>query len=217
MAKSAKKTNHDATIIAQAVADALKGDAMPNQSISALGEIDLTAHPLPQDFGTFAGVKKVITTIPARKPNNQAYFRVHPDEAWQQAAFVLQLKEDSEFYYVLPALCYELAQEARAKMLYTYITRDGNVGVWPINMPGDDGRLDNWSQSAHTAATMAQGQWVRLVANRTVGAYDVMTASLADAPIWPDLSFKEILNLAFKGRIISSLDHPIVKRLRGEI
>ena len=32
---------------------------------------------------------------------------------------------------------------------------------------------------------------------------------------WPDLSFAEILRLGFKGYVITSLDHPVVQRLRG--
>ena len=34
-------------------------------------------------------------------------------------------------------------------------------------------------------------------------------------PIWPELSFDAIYRIAFKDRVIRSLDHPVVKRLRG--
>ena len=34
-------------------------------------------------------------------------------------------------------------------------------------------------------------------------------------PDWPELSFAEIFRIAFKDRLINSLDHPVVKRLRG--
>lgn len=180
--------------------------------------LDLTALRLPQNFGSVAGVKKVVTTVPVRKPGNQSFVRVHPAAEWQLSALILQLKEDGECYFVLPDLAADLSQEVRAKQLYTYVGRDGNVALWPVNLPGEDGRLDQWSQSAHTAAQMAQTSWIRMVANRHVGAYDVYEApSLSDEPIWPELSFKDVLNLAFKDRLITSLDHPIVKRLRGEI
>lgn len=183
-----------------------------------LASLDLTALRLPQNFGAAAGVKKVTTTVPVRKPGNQTFARVHPDAAWSMAALVLQLKEDGECYFVLPSLADELAQEVRPKQLYTYVGRDGNVALWPVNLPGEDGRLDTWSQSAHDAAKIAKSKWVRMVANRHVGAYDVFEArSVSDEPVWPDLSFRDVLNLAFKDRLITSLDHPIVKRLRGEI
>lgn len=180
--------------------------------------LDLSAIRLPQNFGAVAGVKKVITTVPCRKPSNQVFIRVRDGQDWQMPAAVLQLKEDGECYLVMPELYAELAQEVRPKLLYTAITRDGNPFLWPVNMPGEDGRLDAWSQSAHIAAEMAQRSWVRLVANRTTGAYDVMeAANLAEVPTWPELSFQELVNLAFRDKLIDSLDHPIVKRLRGEI
>jgi hypothetical protein len=133
-------------------------------------------------------------------------------------AAVLQLKEDGECYLVAPHLLSELSQEVRPKILYTGVTREGNPFLWPINMPGEDGRLDSWSQSAHNAADIAGMAWIRLVANRSVGAYDVMQATaLVEEPTWPELTFKELINLAFRDKVISSLEHPVVKRLRGEI
>lgn len=183
-----------------------------------LGGYDLEAMRLPQNFGGIAGVKKVLTTVPCRKPSNQIFIRVHPDEAWSMTAAVLQLKEDGECYLVLPELYVELAQEVRPKMLYTGMTRDGNPFLWPVNMPGDDGRLDSWSQSAHTAANLAKKNWVRLVANRTVGAYDVMQATnLVEEPVWPELTFGGLINLAFRDKVIDSTNHVIVRRLRGEM
>lgn len=182
------------------------------------GGYDLESMRLPQNFGAIAGIKKVLTTVPCRKPSNQAFIRVRPDEAWSMSAAVLQLKEDGECYLVLPELYADLAQEVRPKLLYTAITRDGNPFLWPVNMPGDDGRLDAWSQSAHTAASLAKKSWVRLVANRTVGAYDVMQATnLVEEPAWPELTFEELVKLAFRDKVIDSLDHVIVRRLRGEM
>ena len=180
--------------------------------------LDLTAFRLPQNFNAVGGVKKLITSVPGRKPGTQTYFRVRPGDDWRMEALILQLKEDGESYFVMPQLACELASECRPKMLYTYVDRDGNLGIWPINLPGEDGRLDAWSQSAHTAAAHAEERWVRLLANRHVGAYDVIEATnLAEEPQWPDLDFKKVLSLAFKERLITSMSHPIVRRLRGEI
>jgi hypothetical protein len=50
------------------------------------------------------------------------------------------------------------------------------------------------------------------------GCYDVAVAPEGVAePKWPEISLRELLRLAFgKGKLINSLDHPILKRLRGE-
>lgn len=197
------------------------GDDLSQHSVAAApfaADLDLTAFRVPSNFNAIGGIKKVITSVPAKKPGTQTYFRVHPGAEWQMQALILQLKEDGDNYFVLPNLFDELANECRPKQLYTYVTREGNVGLWPVNMPGEDGRLDPWSESAHAAAKHAQEHWVRLVANRHLGAYDVMEATgLVDEPKWPDFDFKKLLSLGFKDRIISDLSHPIIRKLRGEM
>jgi hypothetical protein len=51
-----------------------------------------------------------------------------------------------------------------------------------------------------------------------IGAYDVFEASSTiPEPEWPkDLTFEQMLRIAFKGRLVDSLSHPVLKRLRGE-
>ena len=55
-------------------------------------------------------------------------------------------------------------------------------------------------------------------ANMSAGGYDCWqaTGNLPD-PTWSDLSFRELLKLAFKDKYIDSQDHPILRRLRGEV
>lgn len=153
-----------------------------------------------------------------RKPGNQTFFRVHPDADRRFQAAMLQLKDDGECFLVSRPIVPDVAQEIRAKQLYYALTRDGIPFLWPVNLPGEDGRLDSWSQSAHAAAQIAESSWVRLVANRGFGAYDVMQATgNLDEPNWPDLDFEAVLQLAFKDRVINSADHPVIRRLRGEL
>ena len=35
-------------------------------------------------------------------------------------------------------------------------------------------------------------------------------------PRWPTLSFREIIRNAFRDRMIESLDHPVIRELRGD-
>jgi hypothetical protein len=67
------------------------------------------------------------------------------------------------------------------------------------------------------AVELAQKSWVRVSANMDVGGYDVLTATgTIPEPEWPGLSFAEILRIAFRHKLIDSLDHPVLKKLRGE-
>jgi hypothetical protein len=65
---------------------------------------------------------------------------------------------------------------------------------------------------------MAMQRWVRVKANMSLGAYEVYEASAnIPEPAWPgDLTFDQMLKIAFKGRLVDSFDHPVLKRLRGE-
>lgn len=180
-------------------------------------QFDPSRLRLKQDFADSVGVKKALITVPVRKPNRQDFVRVHPDTTYRLETALLEFKEERESYLVDPELWYELPGEIVPKVLYTTINRQGVLTLWPIRLPGEDGRHDEWNRSALIAADMAQNRWVRVAAKMSLGAYEVSEAvgKIPD-PEWPDVSFKEILRIAFKDRFINSLDHPVVRRLRGE-
>lgn len=169
---------------------------------------------LPQDFGAGLGVKKLLTTLPVRRPDRQWFVRVHPTLRIETAVF--ELKEERETYLVSPEMRAEIPGELVAKALLLAVTRQNSPFLWPIRLPDESGRLDEWNRSAAEAAKLAETQWVRLVANRSLGAYDTFlaTGDLPD-PGWPDLDLEALLKLAFRDRYISSLDHPVVQRLLG--
>jgi hypothetical protein len=104
-----------------------------------------------------------------------------------------------------------------AKRLYLAVNTTKTVFLWPVKLPGPDGQIDSWNQSAGEIADLAKHQWVRVMSNRDLGAYDPKSASnLTTEPVWPHVSFEEILRIAFKGKVISSLEHPKLRQLRGE-
>jgi len=181
-------------------------------------QFDLNALRLSQDYAELAGVRKLLTTVPVRKPGPQDFFRVHPDEAWRLQTAVIEVKEDREVYLVSPALREELIGEFVPVALYTAINRQKITFLWPVKLPGPDGRHNRWHQSAMEAAELAMTRWLRLQANMALGAYELFAAagSLED-PQWPEVGFAELLRIAFRDRFIDSLEHPVVRRLRGEI
>ncbi len=180
---------------------------------------DLSALRLTQSYAALAATRKIITQVPIRKPDKQWYFRVHPDPKWRFEAAILDFKEDrNECYVVVPELYPELSLEVAPKALFTTINRQKVLTLWPVKLPGEDGRIDSWNQSALEAAERAKHRWIRLVPNMGLGGYDLYEAQGdLPEPEWPDLSFEQILKIAFKGRVINSPDHPALKRLRGEI
>ena len=177
---------------------------------------DLSRLRLSQNFAEKVGVKKALLTVPVRKPGRQEFIRVHPGEDMVIQTAVIELKEDHETYLVEPNLWSEMPSELAPKALFTTINRQGVLTLWPVRLPGEDGRHDEWSRSALEAVEIAKTRWIRIVANMALQAYEVFeaTGNLPD-PKWPEISFQRILEIAFKDRFIRTLDHPVVRRLKG--
>ncbi len=172
---------------------------------------------ISQSFGETAGTKKVVTVVQVTKPNQQACFRVHPDPAYRENLAVIVLRESRRVYLVEPGLMGELRDEITCVTMFTAITRDGGVFLWPVKLPDPDGRPNSWSDSEREAAAQAMTNWARITANMSAGSYQCRVApgDLAE-PQWPDLTFVELLSIGFKGdRFIQTLDHPLVAKLRG--
>jgi hypothetical protein len=172
---------------------------------------------LNQMFVEGVPIKKYLSTIPVRKPGRQDFVRVHPSEEWRLTpAAILELKEDREVFLVRPHLVNALSDEVWPATIFTAITRQGTLFLWPVRLPTADGRRSDWHRSALEGAELAQKKWVRITANLSLGAYEFAAAlnGLAD-PEWPDTAFPEVLRIAFRDRIIDSEDHVVIRRLRG--
>jgi len=193
-------------------------DAQPSESATApaADPFDLTKLRLDQSFVESAGVKKLLTTVPVRKPNPQDFVRVHPSPEYRAALAVIELKEDREIYLLTPQIARELPGEFMMVMMFTTINRQGVVHLWPARLPAPDGRIMEWHRSASEAADMAMRRWVRVKANMSLGAYEVIEAATTAEPEWPAVPFQELLRIAFRDRLVDRLDHPVIKRLRGE-
>ena len=196
-----------------------------NLSNETSNSICLTSNPfdpsnlrLSQNFAESIGVKKLVTTIPVRKPGKQDFVRVHSDPDFRMETAILELKEERESYLVASNLRAELEGEFTPKILFTAINRQKVLFLWSIRLPAEDGRHDQWNASALEAASMAQKDWIRISSNMDLGAYDIFQSKgvLAE-PEWPDIDFTKILEIAFKDRYIDDIDHPVLRRLRGEV
>jgi hypothetical protein len=180
--------------------------------------LDLDQFRLSQHFAAATAVRKHVVTVPVRKPNRQEFVRVHPDSDWRLTTATLNLKEERETYVVVPKLWATLNEELVRATLYAAMTRQGTFFIWPVRMPGADGRLDEWSRSAHEGADLATRAWVKVAANMNLGAYELGEAQgdLPD-PVWPSETFAELFSIAFRGKVIDDIDHPVLRKLHGEI
>ena len=179
--------------------------------------LDLESLRVSQDFVKDSGVKKLLTTIPVRKPNRQDFVRVHHDSSYVLDTMLLNLKEERETYLVAPSFREEIPQELTHTRLALATNRQKVLFLWQLRLPGSSGKTDAWSMSALEAYEEAKKNWVRVSANMSLGAYEIYEAlgNLSD-PEWPDESMDEIVRIAFRNSFIDSYDHPVLRRLRGE-
>lgn len=191
---------------------------IPNRiEIATKGVIDLSKLRLSACTSNGVQAEKALLSVPVKKPGKQIWFRVHPDPDYQILTRVLELKEElGESYLIDSPLWSDVAAELVAKRILTCVTTAGGVFLWPVRESEGDGRLDDWTASAHAAAEQAKSEWTRLVPNMVDGAYEVMRArGDLPEPKWPEESFQRLMDLAFKDRFIDTLDHPVLKKLRG--
>ena len=176
---------------------------------------DFSQFALSQNFGAQIKVIKRLTTVPVRKPSKTQWFRIHPEYKLD----VLLLKygdRGDDFYLVEPSLADQLIDLAQAFKLVVAVDRQGVVFVWPLRLP-DAEQAMKWHLSALEAASHAKVQWTLIQANMGLGAYEFTAAAgITDEPKWPKMLMNEILEIAFKNKIIDRLDHLVLKQLRGE-
>jgi hypothetical protein len=185
-------------------------------STAAPDPFDVTNLRLDQSFVESAGVKKLLTTVPVRKPHKQEFIRVRSDPAYRDAFAVIEWKEDREFYLLSKEVALALPGEFTMVHLFTTINRQNILLLWPVKLPGSDGRTIRWHTSAAEAAEYAMSHWIKVNANMGLGAYEWSEAeSSIPEPNWPELSFTDSLRIAFKDKFVGTLDHAILKRIRG--
>lgn len=191
------------------------GQPAEANKLSQSGLIDLGAVRLSQDFSALAKTEKLLTHVPVRKPVKHQFFRVHPDEDYRLEVAAVELDRD-EIYLIHPSIVGAIPDMVRPIRLHLYVTRQGALGLWPVKLPGEDGKVNPWHQSAAEAAQVAMGKWIRLIANMDLGAYDVIAAeNIPTEPGWPNKTMSELVNKAFQDHYVDSEDHPLLKELLG--
>jgi hypothetical protein len=164
-------------------------------------------------------IEKVTLTVPVRKPTRAEFFRVHPDDEYVVDCWILEREQgfDRQAWWVDGReLLTELVDDAKKVRLFTCINKRGAVFLWAVRLPTLDGGGNQWYASALSAAELAKTSWLKLRSSRDIGSYEGYKAEgdLGD-PAWPNKTLEELIRVAFKDRVIDSLDHIVIQELRG--
>lgn len=191
----------------------MSNDPKPTKGIESL---NLNALRVSQDFASASGVRQVIRTVPVRKPGRFQWFRSREDMSIPTT--VIDHREESAIYLVAPNLRDALADVTVVRELAFVMTTTKVPMIVPVGLPGPDGRTNPWHLSLREAIHLAADRWVRITPSMDVGAYLIHEAvNDLGEPEWPEQTFEELLRVAFQGRFIEDLDHPLIRKLRGEV
>jgi hypothetical protein len=173
-------------------------------------------------------VRRPLTTVGIRKPKRHEWFQAHPEHRYEGVLFEAQEEGlNPEWYFptneeVLAALEELSVKGVKNVAIFWWVNRKKHTFIWPVTLADSDGRQLDWHASMFEMMTVhACGQWCRIEA--ADAGYDPTIADPEEgqevpAPEWPLVeNFGQVLRVAFKkgGRVIDTLDHNLIKRLRG--
>jgi hypothetical protein len=205
------------------------GARPPNKEVSAKPVNGTTgisglAHPdrfrIAQNFADHVQTRKKAVVVPMRRPDDQEWVFIHPDKEWRDSVGMLKDKANREYYVVEPELLPEITETLIPVLVVAYVTRGGAPGLWPIRLPNEAGRQDSYNRSALEIALGHAGKWIRVAVNESGKSYEVVEMAThveMPAPKWPEGGFAYLFGVAIKGNIITTLEHPLLKTLRGEL
>ena len=168
--------------------------------------------------------KKILTTVPVRKPKRLEFFRIRDGDDWVFDSYLLDMQDgEEEKYLVAPQHYPELLQLGLLKKVRFYAGIVHGSGVFflsEVALPGVDGKHNSYNRSRMEHYEAAKKGWVKIAANKDLGAYDIFVpvAKLPE-PEWPEIpaSITDALQIAFKDQFVDTEDHPALKRIRGEL
>ena len=188
-------------------------DPESSKAAAAVG-CDWGSMLLPDDAEGDLRTEEVLGVPRVKRPPNTQFFRCRKDLAGNINVLDMETEGERVTYLVAPTVAKQLDDETaiKAKHGRVCLTREGGLYLWLRSLGGSD----TWSQSAARATDRAESNWVRATSSRSLSEYKCKVATgIDDEPNWPKESFIEILQAAFEGKVIDSLDHPAVKQLQG--
>ena len=167
-----------------------------------------------EEFGT----RKIRSVIPVNKPGKMEWVHLLDDEDFLiPGAALLDLQDGGRVYLVVPEIAAQLDDDVRLFALAPVLTRQDKLFLWPcpIIRPGE--KPNQWHVTHIAAFDAAKKGWIRMKSNRACGFYDIIEPEKSMLePDWPDMSFADMLQIAFNDdHIIDRDDHPALRRLKG--
>jgi hypothetical protein len=164
----------------------------------------------------FASVEERSSVVEFGKPPKGIYFTVPPEptKPWRDRAFYFLLEmEGRDPLIVAPDIANQKKEEdvIRPVLIVRYVTMAGEEGLWVLKLDPPDGKSNRWNTSALNILELASsGKWVRMVSAKNYYRHSVSKRTFEQVPPkFTDRSFQDLIDIAFKDRTVTTLDHEI--------
>lgn len=202
------------------VSDLILDESVVRSELSKVSEeLHLDELILPADYARDFQVNPLKGQPIIKKPSKDTFIRTKPMKDWA-AVCTIEIKNGGGFYVVHPQLFDEpfIKEESMVseRFLVPTVDRSGEVFLWPLRMPGGLDRVDHWADSAIEIAKEAASSWTRVIADMNAGRYKGLIAQgTLPEPDWGSESSHELVERAVRGRVISNMQHSVIKNLKG--
>jgi hypothetical protein len=161
--------------------------------------------------------QKVIIRLPIKKPHKEEFVRCLSSDEYQISCGIYQPKDEERIYLVAPDIAHLFGTSAKHVSLRLGMNRQGKVFLWPVPLPPEEGKENQYHQTHREIAEVAVHSWVKMQADTSCGFYDyhVAVGKLSE-PVWPTTPFEDLLEIAFgSSGVIEDRDHPTLRQLEG--
>jgi hypothetical protein len=204
--------------------DAQDGDAPPRGP----GDAEAAASapdPKRPKYGRrqpLASVEKLPPKLSCGTASGRGFFVAHPDHDTRPIVMLVKPDggdlEEEDWFLVDAEVEDDLADIGTMYELVLCRTANGGYFLWRLRTEEPGGRIDGYTESAREALEEHAGEhWIKLKGDRKSRAYEVIRGSQVAVIRWPEFGIDELVRRAFKGRVITSEDHDLIRRLRGDI
>ncbi len=185
--------------------------------------IDFESLRLPTNFNAEVKIVKELTTIIVRKPKKLEFIRVRKGPEWVFDTYLLDMNEEDGKYLVAEEFRQELLEQGLLKPVRLFFLLAYGTGVFflsDIILPDAEGKINPYNKSRLLHYQTAKDQWIKIVASQELGVYNIFVPkSKFPEPEWPTKpsNILEAVEIAFRDRFIETADHPVLKKIRGEV
>jgi hypothetical protein len=209
--------SHSANGNGGAADDAAISKLQPSNA-AAVDPFDPMNLGIATDYAAAINAKASSKPFELRKPNDQEYFLVSPRTGHRLVVGSITDKQDMGKLYIVPSGLLEevrtkFPKAVRAVELVLAQTLAGASLVWPVPLAEDRG--GRWNSTQRGGCEQGKTRWTNITSGR--GQYDIITVNNPKAVDWDSVPpFRDILHQAASERLINSMEHPLLRKLRGE-